>query len=213
MATYKKLRTQSDLRAARDAFHALFRNGISCDQPVRHPGSAVILWDVRNEFSEEQYRAVAAAALAGGDTEAYVSFLGGYAGDHGHGVDLPPDFELAEHLRFNLQLYPPRDFGDDWWRIIEHVIYSPRGTWGVMTSLEWHAIAVGSEGFRARLLASPMFGNSLQMFLENWKDSRERLNGRTSWVPGLLENVYGTAEAETILAAFGQPRHTWSKNG
>ncbi|HET8576008.1 MAG TPA: hypothetical protein VFO18_02825 [Methylomirabilota bacterium] len=213
MANYTKLRTQRDLRAARHAFHALFRNGLSCDQPVLHPGSGVILWGIRNEFTEEQYRILTDTAMAEGDTEAYVSFLGGYKGDNTSGGELPPDFELADHLRFELNLYPPRDLGDDWWRIIEHVIYSPRGTWGVMTSLELHGIAVGSAAFRSRFLASPLFADSLPRFLAYWKDARDRIEGRTSWVPTLLENVYGIAEAETILREFGEPRHTWSRNG
>src|SRR5687768_6387720 len=104
MATYRKLRTQSDLRAARDAFHALFRNGLSFDQPLVHPGSGVILWNIRNELTERQYRVLTDAASAERDTEAYVSFLGGYKGAEKSSDEVPPDFELADHLRFDLQL-------------------------------------------------------------------------------------------------------------
>jgi len=213
MANYEKLRTQRDLRAARDAFHALFRNGLSCDQPVLHPGSGVILWGIRNELTEKQYRVLTDAATAEGDTEAFVSFLGGYKGGDTSSDELPPDFELADHLRFDLELYPPRDFGDDWWRIIEHVIYSPQGTWGVMISLELHGIAVGSAAFRSHLLASPLFADSLPQFLAYCKDARDRIQGRTSWVPALLDNVYGVGPAEKILAEFREPRETWFRNG
>jgi hypothetical protein len=213
MANYEKLRTQRDLRAARDAFHALFRNGLSSDQPVLHPGSAVILWDIRNELTEEQFRVLTDAATAEGDTEAYVSFLGGYKGAQTNSDEAPADFELADHLRFDLELYPPRDFGDDWWRIIEHVIYSPQGTWGLMTSLELHGIAVGSAAFRSRILASPLFVDSLPQFLAYCKDARDRIQGRTSWVPALIENVYGVGPAQRILADFGEPRQTWFRNG
>lgn len=212
MANYKKLQTQPDLRAARDAFHALFRNGLSSDQPVVHPGSGVILWNIRNELTERQYRVLTDAASAERDTEAYVSFLGGYKGAKTSSDEVSPDFELADHLRFDLELYPPRDFGDDWWRIIEHVIYSPHGTWGVMTSLELHGIAVGSAAFRSRLLASPLFADSLPQFLAYCKDARDRIQGRTSWVPSLLDNVYGVGPAEKILADFGEPHETWFRN-
>jgi len=213
MAYYTKLRSEPDLQAASDAFHALFRHGLSCDQPVFHPGSGIILWGIRNEFSEEQFRILREAALAEGDSEAYVSFIGDYQGGYREGNRLPADFEISDHLRFNLELYPPRDFGEDWWHIVEHAIYSPRGAWGVMTSLEWHAVAVGSANFRARLGVSPIFRDSLEGFLENWRDSRERLGGRTAWVPELLENVYGTAEADEIFARFRQPREAWRRNG
>src|SRR5437899_10291764 len=102
MANYQKLRTQRDLRAARDAFHALFRNGLSCDQPVLHPGSGVILWGIRNELTEKQYRVLTDAATAEGDTEAYVSFLGGCNGGKTSSEELPRDSELADGLRFNV---------------------------------------------------------------------------------------------------------------
>jgi hypothetical protein len=173
----------------------------------------VILWDIRNELTEAQYRVLTDAATAEGDTEAYVSFLGGYHGAGTSSDEVPPDFELADHLRFDLELYPPRDFGDDWWQIIEHVIYSPKGTWGLMTSLDLHGIAVGSSVFRSRLLASPLFANSLPQFLAHCKDARDRIQGRMSWVPGLLDNVYGEEPAERILTEFGEPRGTWLRNG
>jgi len=212
MGTYRKLLGQRDLRAAKDAFHALFRNGLSCDQPVLSPGSGVILWDIRNELTEEHHRVLASAATAEGDTEAYVSFLGGYHGAAENSGEVPPDFELADHILFDLELYPPRDFGDEWWRIVEHVIYSPTGRWGLMTSLELHAIAVGSVEFRSRLLASPLFADSLSRFLGYCRDARDRLQGQVSWVPALLDNVYGET-AERILADFGEPRATWFRNG
>jgi len=173
----------------------------------------VILWDIRNELTEAQYRVLTDAATAEGDTEAYVSFLGGYHGAGTSSDEVPPDFELADHLRFDLELFPPRDFGDDWWQIIEHVIYSPKGTWGLMTSLDLHGIAVGSSVFRSRPLASPLFANSLPQFLAHCKDARDRIQGRMSWVPGLLDNVYGEEPAERILTEFGEPRGTWLRNG
>jgi hypothetical protein len=213
MATYTKLLGQRDILAANDAFHALFRNGLSCDQPVLRPGSGVILWGIRNELSAEQYRVLHDAATAEGDAEAYVSFLGNYHGAQKNSGEIPPDFELADHFRFDLALYPPRDFGDDWWRIIEHVIYSPKGTWGLMTSLELHGIAVGSATFRSRLLASTLFADSLPQFLAYCKDARDRLQGRVSWVPALLDNVYGEEAAERLLRGFGEPRETWFCNG
>jgi hypothetical protein len=210
MTTYARLYSQSDLVSARDAFHTLFRNALTCDQPLLRPGGGIILWDIRIELSEEQHRSLAAAAEGG--TEAYLSYLGGYEGGQTDKDQLCPDFELSAHYRFDLALFPPRDFGEDWYRMAEHAIYSPHGTWGIITSFEWHGIAAGSDAFRASLLGSPVFADSLGQFLACWKDCRDRLKGRTSWVPVLLENVYGVAEADRILVEFGEPHATWSRN-
>jgi hypothetical protein len=56
-----RLRRQTDLQAARRAFHRLFRNGISCGQPVVVSGSAAILWGIRHQLSEEQFEVIASA--------------------------------------------------------------------------------------------------------------------------------------------------------
>jgi len=205
---FVRLHTQSDLLAARDAFHALFRNGLSCDQPLRYPGTGVILWDIRIDLNEDQYRALAAAGAIESDTEAYLSYLGDYEGDQGSDGRLSPDFELSGHYRFDLKLFPPRDFGEDWHGMAEHAIYSPRGTWGIMTSLEWHGIAVGSDAFRTKLSEAQVFANSLERFLAYWKDCRDRLGAKTSWIPLLLDNVYG-GQADQILVDFGEPRERW----
>lgn len=211
MAQYVKVSSQKELRAARDAFRLLFRNTDLGDQPLRSPGSGVLLWPIRYELTEEQYRPLASAAMAEGDTESYLSYLYGYKGDDGD--ELSADFEMVAHYRFDLRLFPPRDFGEEWFGMAEHVIYSPRGAWGVLVSLDDYAVAVGSRTFRSTLLEAPVFANSLEGVLEQWKDGRDRLRGRTSWVPALLENVYGATRAGQILAEFREPPDTWLRNG
>jgi hypothetical protein len=95
----------------------------------------------------------------------------------------------------------------------EHAIYSPRGEWGVLVSLDHFGIAVGSEAIRSKLLDAPVLASSLEDVLGEWKDARDRLQGRTAWVHTLLENVYGSARAERILAQFREPPETWLRNG
>jgi len=203
-----KLHDQRDLRAAWAAFHSVCRNALTCDRPLRRSGSGVILFVGQVEFDEEQYRLIEAAARADGDTDAYLSFLNGYEGDDGEDGGAGPLFEPRDHYRFNLRVFPPRDF-DEWFPFGEHVIYSPRGTWAVMTSLERHAIAIGSSNFRSTLVGSPLFSASLAKVLERWTHARDRLGGRTSWIPALLDNVYGAEEADRLLTEFGEPREKW----
>lgn len=203
-----KLYDQSDLRAAWAAFHSLCRNALTLDRPLRRPGSGAILFVGQVEFDEEQYRVIEAAARAEGDTDAYLSFLHGYEGDDGDDGGAGPSFDRHDHYRFDLRVFPPRDF-DEWFPFGEHAIYSPRGAWVVLTSLERHAIAIGSPKFRSALLESPLFSASLSTFLERWKHSRDRLGARTSCVPALMDNVYGPEEADRLLTQFGEPRERW----
>jgi hypothetical protein len=100
MAQYLRVHSQKDLRAARDAFRVLFRNADLGDQPLRSPGSGVLLCPIRYEFTEEQYRTFASAAVAEGDTEGHLSYLDGYEAEDCDEVSA--DFEMATHYRFDL---------------------------------------------------------------------------------------------------------------
>jgi len=203
--------SQNDLRAARDAFRLLFRNADLGDRPLRSPGVGLLLGPIRYGLNEDQYRALASAAMAEGDTECYLSYLCGYEDDDRE--DVSADFELAPHYRFDLRLFASLALGSAWSGMAEHAIYSPRGEWGVLVSLDHFGIAVGSEAFRSKLLDAPVLASSLEDVLGEWKDARDRLQGRTAWVPTLLENVYGSARAERILAQFREPPETWFRNG
>jgi hypothetical protein len=210
MPEHVLLRGRSDIIAAWEAFRILFRSGLSCDQPLRIPGSGAILADVRLEMTEEQYAVVAKAAVAAGDTLTYVSFLGTYEGTAQE--EMPDDFEMGPHFRTTLDEDPLRQIGDEAPPMSEYVMYSPRGIWGVMVSLEWHAIITGPADFRLRVTSAPVFSDSVRQFLGQWRTSRDRYSGRTSWVPELIENVYGIERARQILAEFGEPRERWTRD-
>ena len=147
--------------------------------------------------------------LTEGDTEAYLSFVGRYEGSDHETAD---DFELGPHFRVRLDRNPATAMGDEWPALTEYALYSPSGRWGILTSLEWCGIAVGSFGFRSHLSSAPEFADSSGKFLEYWRDSRDRLKGRTSWVPALIENVYGATQAAKILSDFGDAT-AWLRNG
>jgi hypothetical protein len=211
---YVRLVNRRAVENAWKAFHALFVNARSCDQPLREPGSGMILMDVRVEMSQAQYSVIARAATTEGDTEAYLSYLGGTEPYAGSDQEMSDDFEIGPHFRIELDENPLQQLNeDDHCPQSEYALYSPSGTWGVLASLEWYAIAVGSESFRRQLGSAPEFSESLQRFLRYWKDSRDRLHGRTGWIPDLVENVYGLTEGRKIMSNFGEPRETWARNG
>jgi len=105
--------SQNDLRAARDAFRLLFRNADLGDRPLRSPGVGLLLGPIRYGLNEDQYRALASAAMAEGDTECYLSYLCGYEDDDRE--DVSADFELAPHYRFDLRLFPSLALGSVVW--------------------------------------------------------------------------------------------------
>lgn len=86
--------------------------------------------------------------------------------------------------------------------VLENVLYSPRGQWGIMTSHENHALLGGTTAFfEAMRRVAPGFDDvkQVQAFLSDWKDNRTRYGAELSWIPRLLRNVYGDKMARRFL--------------
>jgi len=143
-----------------------------------------------------------AAVSAVGESHAYLSQLEGYMGS---------DFELRPHWKVDLPTFSYEHLGAEWSPIEENAIYSVNGTWGVIIAHEWHGVAVGPPEFLTTLGTSPPFEHSLRGFLLYWKDARDRLHERTDWIPGLLVNVLGDAQATRVLREVGEPPDAWTK--
>ncbi len=86
--------------------------------------------------------------------------------------------------------------------VLENVLYSPRGQWGIMTSHEDHALLGGTlVFFQAMRKVAPEFDNMNQVrdFLSDWKEHRARYGSDISWIPGLLTNVYDAETTHHLL--------------
>jgi hypothetical protein len=86
--------------------------------------------------------------------------------------------------------------------IMEYILYSPQGIWGIVSSDETHGVLGGSDSFVNEVTHSiSEIDNQVLDFLEYWKkfkkDYPEKVNA--SWMEMLLKNVYGEAQAEQLL--------------
>jgi hypothetical protein len=87
--------------------------------------------------------------------------------------------------------------------VLEHVLYSPDGRWGIMLSHEQHALLGGSSAFVDSMCKIiPGFDDLKQVltFLSDWKYYATGRGADVSWIPGLLTQVYGAQTAQQLLA-------------
>jgi hypothetical protein len=94
----------------------------------------------------------------------------------------------------------------------EYALYSPKKTWGLLFSHEFHILAGGSPVFMEKLIellaaSGGDLARSLDEqavdFLDTWKIYRTHSRADFSWVPRLLTHVYGSDKAEVILRRAG----------
>ncbi|MGK7954041.1 MAG: hypothetical protein AB4063_02045 [Crocosphaera sp.] len=87
---------------------------------------------------------------------------------------------------------------DDW---IEYVIYSQRGTWGLMISHERHGILAGSSQFITiiRQFVSNL-DDQVYLFLDKIESLSFSPNATLEWVPELLYHIYNKEKAQEMLS-------------
>ncbi|WP_107669627.1 hypothetical protein [Cyanothece sp. BG0011] len=87
---------------------------------------------------------------------------------------------------------------DDW---IEYVIYSEKGTWGLMISHERHGILAGSSQFINIIRQSVSdLDNQVHLFLDKIESLRFSPNATLEWVPELLYHIYNKEKAQEMLS-------------
>lgn len=89
--------------------------------------------------------------------------------------------------------------------ISEHSIYPPSGTWGIITSDEFHAVVGGPLSLIEQLFKdSPKSEKEHQKaVMELWIYNRDKLGSDVSWMPSFLSHVYGEVEAKRLLTEYG----------
>jgi len=181
----RTLETPEELRCAEAAGSQVFRSfDVHGSQPFRESMVArLLVYPIDYTMLEsDQFGALAAAAAAVGDRTAYLAAYG--------------DPEAGWQGTYDRRLVALDDFLDykpHGTLILEHVLYSPQGVWGLATSDGNYAVAGGSQTFvdTLRRHLSWREDEALRAFV---RDSREI--GRDaayveSWLRPLLEHVYG----------------------
>lgn len=148
------------LMKAKEAFTTLFKSPDPFDEPFQ-PNTSIrkILYPTEYELSEEQYAAIASAAIALGESTAFISETEG----HKKGLG----FEDWGHWRIDLRDYPyPAMRNLEWCSLMESSIYSINATWGLIISHEQHAVIGGPLNFFEMLRTNlPDLENQIQEFL------------------------------------------------
>jgi hypothetical protein len=109
----------------------------------------------------------------------------------------PEDQSIPYH--WYVPLSDIKDYGE---RIgaAENAIYSTVGGWGIICSHEDHALIGGSEKMIDRFrLDIPDLMDRVYEFLDVWLYYHERNRADISWIPGLLQHIYGEADAPKII--------------
>lgn len=137
-------------------------------------------------LTPDQFGAVAAGAEVVGDTYAYVVSYGtleaGWAGTYDHRLVGLNDYRT----------YRPRGAV-----VLEHLLYSPSGSWGVITSDGGEAVVGGPWAFIDRVRSNLPESEELMAtaFVRDQKAVGHG-GGNIEWLRPLLRHLYGDAKAE-----------------
>jgi hypothetical protein len=180
----------------------ILRQIFTNDHPIENPFSVniperliVSPWDyVETELIE----AVITAASNSGDGNCYLTNLGRYEGEANHCY-----MSLAELHGENAYL----SYGTvvdgvslDIFYWTDYIIYSDRGTWGIMTSHEDFAVIGGSSEFIYKLHELvPDLDRQVYPFLEKFKSLSVMLHCDFDWISKLLTHIYGQDKAKKLL--------------
>jgi hypothetical protein len=186
----KALETPEELREAEAAAMGVFKSiGLRTTEPFNEKiETRILIYPiVYTMLGREHFGAVADAAAAVGDAVAYLAPYGdleaGWRGTYDHRLVQLDDFSE----------YKPSDA-----LILEHLLYSPKGAWGVMTSHGDFALAGGSPTFVETLRGHlPEQEATARAFVRDWKDLG-RGGGNIEWLRPLLVHLYGEVKADNL---------------
>lgn len=195
------LRRITNRRKIRLAHNALVKVFQHCD-PFNRPFSshiqrkAILCETASNIPNREQFTALCKAAGSIGEETAFVFGCGNKStsfwkrGKREY-WELSLDLESYDDYGYGQYTSAGDQFAQ--YSVLEHVIISPKGSWGILTSYEDHAVMGGSESFMAAFENNYHdFAIDLKRFYELWQYNLHNFHSKIGWIKGLLENVYGS---------------------
>jgi len=187
----RTLETPEELRRAEAAAWEVFRSfGIRTSQPFRETMEARLLIYPTNytRLEPEQFGALAAAAATVGDRSAYLVPYGdpeaGWQGTYDHRL-----IDLEDFLDYHK---PPNVL------VLEHLLYSPQGAWGLATSDAEYAVVGGPQGFvdTLRRHLPQREDEAVRALVRDCiRDTGRDADYVESWLRPLIEHLYGEDRA------------------
>lgn len=151
-----------------------------------HASDRLLIWPIGHYMlNKDQFAAVCAAALAVGEHTAWLSVIEGSHGD---------DFGERKHAEVSLEDYD--QYGVLTWEfpfgMMGNALYSPHGHWGVLISIDAFALFGGippcADAFKQ---AYPHWREKVKPFLKEWEHNKASYGADTSWIPSLLDHLFG----------------------
>ena len=180
---------------------SILRRVFTNDDPTENPFSVniperliVSPWD---DVKTELIEAIITAASDSGDRNCYLTNFGRYTGEANHCyVSLA---ELHDENAYLSYATTVNGVSLDIFCWIDYVIYSDRGTWGIMISHENFATIGGSSKFIYKLRELvPDLDRQAYPFLEKFKSLSVMLHRDFDWIPKLLTHIYGQDKAKQL---------------
>lgn len=190
-----KLTANKEIQKARDAYFSVFQNRSPYRQPFNEATPArLIIYPVETYPDDDLYFAIANAAATIGEDEAYFSTI----------MDATEDSYFAvDYWQLDLDEYPFNEKGmrdNGWIAILESTMYSPRGSWGLITTNRQFGLVGGSNPFM-NALRQWIHDLDVQVvrFIDYSWFGKDGPGDSSAWLPGLLEHVYGAEKAALLL--------------
>lgn len=186
----KRLTTSDEFRSAEAAARRVFRS-FDASRPFRERMEArMLLYPINyTMLTVEQFRALAEAATAVGDDTAYVVPYAvadaSWESTYDHGV---------------VELHAFSDYSPEGTLILEHLLYSPQGRWGLVTSDGGDALLGGSQAFIEAVGEALPEGEEARMVKTFVRDSQYlgRSGGDIDWLHPVLAHLYGETKAHEL---------------
>ncbi len=144
-----------------------------------------------------------AARSAGDCNGCYVTLINRITNQPNH-CYIPLEEMYAVLMGYTME----RDLGMKFWS--DYAIYSAQGNWGLVTTSAQFGLLGGSHEFIKQVeLAFPALSSQVYDFLQHWKEEElyafehaehpEMILGIKTWIPDLLQHVYGDELAMIML--------------
>ena len=178
---------------AREVFARVFRGTTVRRAPFRDGVPARRL--LADGLDDGAWEAVRSAALAEGDTSAYLA-------TYWFNWEERDDFEAWTRIDLREAGGYTEAAAGLPAGLHEHVVFSPRGTWGAIEHESDDAYVAGSPAFIAQVSAAlpRTDDDEVAAWLARWRELAGGRSGITEWIPDCLAHLYGPGRAAELLA-------------
>jgi len=139
-----------------------------------------------NQFylDKKQFEALLNVLKTLGETSFYISQINGYTLEAVLKLDAEDDDHFEQNSNISYEEYQKNIL------VFENVMYSSKGTWGILVEEGYYAIVGGSQEFIELFKKFyPQWEDDEKAFIKMWEEKNKQNGIDISWMPKLLEYV------------------------